>query len=173
MQRLQIADATGVWITLDNVVLDWSRSSLLSGEVVVNELSAATITLARLPTAPDDGLPAPEAAGFALPELPVSVDIDALRADRIVLDPAVLGEAVEGRFQAALSLAGGEGSANLVLERTDGPGKPDRAGRRLFQHDGLSATEPDRGRSPAASPRGCWGCPANLRLTWRSAARVR
>ncbi|MBP9185347.1 MAG: translocation and assembly module protein TamB, partial [Fuscovulum sp.] len=110
MQRLQIADDTGVWITLDDVVLDWSRSSLLSGEVVVNELSAATITLTRLPTAPDDGLPAPEAAGFALPELPVSVDIDALRADRIVLDPAVLGEAVEGRFQAALSLAGGEGS---------------------------------------------------------------
>jgi translocation and assembly module TamB len=121
MQRLQIADDSGVWITLDDVVLDWSRSSLLSGEVVVNELSAATITLARLPTAPDDGLPAPEATPFALPDLPVSVDIDALRADRIVLDPAVLGEPVEGRFQAALSLAGGEGSANLVLERTDGP----------------------------------------------------
>ena len=121
MQRLQIADDSGVWITLDDVVLDWSRSSLLSGEVVVNELSAATITLARLPTAPDNALPAPEAPGFALPDLPVSVDIDALRADRIVLDPAVLGEPVEGRFQAALSLAGGEGSANLVLERTDGP----------------------------------------------------
>ena len=41
--RLEIADDAGVWITLDGVVLDWSRSSLLSGEVVVNELSAETI----------------------------------------------------------------------------------------------------------------------------------
>ncbi len=122
MQRLQIADDTGVWITLDDVVLDWSRSSLLSGEVVVNELSAATITLDRLPVmATDTSLPAPEAGTFALPELPVSVDIGKVEAARIVLGEAVLGEPVEGRFQAALSLMGGEGKAALVLERTDGP----------------------------------------------------
>ncbi len=121
IERLEIADDAGVWITLDEVVLDWSRSSLLSGEVVVNELSADTITVARLPSvAADSALPAPEASGFALPDLPVSVDIGSVEADRIVLGDGVLGEPVEGRFQAALSLAGGEGQAALVLERTDG-----------------------------------------------------
>ena len=108
IERLEIADDAGVWITLDEVVLDWSRSSLLSGEVVVNELSADTITVARLPSvAADSALPAPEASGFALPDLPVSVDIGSVEADRIVLGDGVLGEPVEGRFQAALSLAGG------------------------------------------------------------------
>ncbi len=42
--KLEIADDAGIWITLDGVVLDWSRSSLLSGQVMVNELSAETIT---------------------------------------------------------------------------------------------------------------------------------
>lgn len=121
IQQLQIADDAGVWITLDGVALDWSRSSLLSGEVVVNALTAETITLDRLPVMPaDDSLPAPEAGGFALPELPVSVEIGALTAERIVLGADVLGEAIEGRLDAALTLADGAGKADLVLERTDG-----------------------------------------------------
>jgi translocation and assembly module TamB len=122
IEQIAIADGNGVWITLEDVVLDWSRSSLLSGEVVVNELSAAVITLDRMPEMPqEEGLPAPEAGGFALPELPVSVDIGSVAAARIVLGEAVLGEVVEGRLDAALALAGGEGSGQLVLERTDGP----------------------------------------------------
>ncbi|GAB1361278.1 hypothetical protein MASR1M32_05140 [Rhodobacter sp.] len=87
--RLEIADDQGVWITLDGVVLDWSRSSLLSGEVVVNELSAATITLERIPaTGEDSSLPTPEATPFALPELPVSVEIGKISAPRIILGRA-------------------------------------------------------------------------------------
>ncbi len=119
IERLEIADAAGVWITLEGVVLDWSRSSLLSGEVVVNELSAEVIALARLPKAEAAG-PVPEAAPFALPELPVSIDIGQIAAARIVLGAAVLGEPVEGRLEASLRLAGGEGEAALALERTDG-----------------------------------------------------
>ncbi len=122
IQRIAIADDTGVWITLDEVVLDWSRSSLFSGELVVNELSAGTITLDRMPAlSADGGLPAPEAGGFALPELPVSIDIGSIAAERIVLGEAILGEPLEGRLDARMSLSGGEGSAALVLERTDGP----------------------------------------------------
>jgi len=119
--KLEIADDAGIWITLDGVVLDWSRSSLLSGEVMVNELSAETITLARLPQTAEDDLPSPEATPFALPDLPVSVEIGKVEAARIVLGEPVLGEAVEGRLEASLSLSGGDGKAALVLERTDGP----------------------------------------------------
>lgn len=122
IERLEIADDAGVWITLDEVVLDWTQSSLLSGEVVVDELSATTITLVRLPAMPtDSGAPAPEAAGFSLPDLPVSIQIGKVEAARIVLGEAVLGEPIEGRFDASLSLSGGEGAADMVLERTDGP----------------------------------------------------
>lgn len=119
IERLQIADDAGVWITLDGVVLDWSRSSLLSGEVVINELTAETITLDRMP----DAGPAettPEVTPFALPDLPVSVEIGEISAGRIVLGAPVLGEPVEAVLKASMSLAGGEGKAALDLRRIDG-----------------------------------------------------
>jgi translocation and assembly module TamB len=119
IESLTIADDLGVWITLNDVVLDWSRSSLLSGDLVVNELTAAEILLDRMPVAGDAGLPAPEAAGFSLPDLPVSIDIARLAADRIALGPDVLGEAVTGSLESAVSLANGEGRASLDLRRTD------------------------------------------------------
>lgn len=118
--KLEIADDLGTWVTLDEVVLDWSRSSLLSGSVVVNELSAKTITLERLPVVPASDLPSPESTPFALPELPVSVDIGKVRAEQIRLGKSVLGEPVLGQLDAALTLSGGEGNGGLVLERTDG-----------------------------------------------------
>lgn len=117
IQTLAIADATGVWITLNGVTLDWSRSALLRGVVDVTELSAQEIILTRPPVS--ETAPSPEASGFTLPDLPVSVEIGRIAANRIVLGKAVLGEALEARLGASLSLADGEGRATLVLERTD------------------------------------------------------
>ncbi|MGL5012045.1 MAG: translocation/assembly module TamB domain-containing protein, partial [Paracoccaceae bacterium] len=120
IERLTIADDAGIWITLTDITLDWSRSALLSGELSVSELSAATITIDRAPNTDGTDLPAPEATPFALPELPVSVSIDRVAADRITLGPALLGQPVEGRLEASAQLVSGEGQANLTLERTDG-----------------------------------------------------
>jgi len=118
-QRIQISDAQGVWITLDGVVLDWTRSSLLAGEVVVNELTADRIVLERWPQTDASALPSPEAAGFSLPELPVSVRIGQIAAEDIQLGPTVLGQPVGGRIRASLTLADGAGQATADLERTD------------------------------------------------------
>ncbi len=121
MERLTIADDKGVWITLNGVVLDWSRSALLSGELNVSELSAQEIIIARLPETKESA-PSPEASGFSLPELPVSVQIDRVAAERIELGPEVLGQPVTGTLEASMQLAGGEGQAKLDLVRTgDGP----------------------------------------------------
>lgn len=120
IQSLTIADDTGVWLTLNGVVLDWSRSSLLGGALVVRELSADSILLDRLPqTAADATAPAPEAGGFTLPELPVSIEIGQIAANEIALGPAVLGQAVRASLSASLSLSGGEGTATVDLVRID------------------------------------------------------
>ncbi len=121
IETLTIADDDGIWLTISGATLDWSRSALLSGEVRISEFSAREITLARLPSVPDaDGaIPSPEAAPFSLPELPVSIDIDRIAADRITLGETILGQSFEGTLSAALSLVGGEGSAALDLTRTD------------------------------------------------------
>jgi translocation and assembly module TamB len=122
IEQLTIADDEGVWITLNGVVLDWSRSALLSGVVEVSELSAKEIIVARTPVVGEDATPSPEASGFSLPELPVSISIDRVAADRIVLAPEVLGQDVTGTLEASLQLEGGEGQAVLDLIRTgEGP----------------------------------------------------
>lgn len=116
--QLTIADDNGIWLTLNDIVLDWSRSSLLAGRVSINELTAGEIIVARAPVS-DETMAAPEATGFALPELPVSINISSLQANRVVLGDSILGQPVEGSIQASVSLAGGEGAAELTILRTD------------------------------------------------------
>lgn len=123
MDRLTIADDRGVWMELSGVVLDWNRLAVLSGRIEVNELSAREIVVSRAPLA-DEGpaLPAAEAQPFALPELPVSVAIARVAADRVALGPDLLGQPVEGALEAAVNLSGGEGRARLnILRQGAGP----------------------------------------------------
>jgi len=119
MTRMTIADSDGVWITLNDVALEWNRAALLSGRISVNTLTAGEIIVARPPTRDSNGAVLPEAAGFALPELPVSVEIRQIAAAKISLGAPVLGQALEGRLAASLALIGGEGAVDLMLERTD------------------------------------------------------
>ena len=118
---ITIADAEGVWLTLGGVEIDWSRSALLRRSLEISHLRADRIELHRRPL-PDPGrLPSPEArAPFALPELPLGIAIDEVTARSLVLGHDVLGERVEGEFQARARLADGEGQADLVLRRIDG-----------------------------------------------------
>lgn len=118
LQRMTIADDDGIWLTIEEATLDWSRAALLGGRLEVNELSAAAITLDRLP-APRDRL-APEdaeARGFALPELPVSVSVGKIEAGAVELGEAVLGEAATLSVEGRLELAGGAGEAALAIRR--------------------------------------------------------
>ena len=71
MQRLTIADDEGVWLTIENAELDWTRSALLRGRLEIDALVAERIEVARRPVAVSDG-PQPTTSDFALPELPVS-----------------------------------------------------------------------------------------------------
>jgi len=118
---ITIADPDGIWLRMENLVFDWNRSALLAGRVEIETLSAEVIDLIRLPTAqPNDTAPALEATPFALPDLPVSLDINAVRADEIILTEALLGEPVRARFEGGLTLKGGVGSTDILLERIDG-----------------------------------------------------
>lgn len=123
LDTLSIADEDGVWLRLSDVTLDWSRAALLRGRIEVRQLVAREIAVARPP------LPAPglnpemaEAKPFALPELPVSIAIDDLRADTVILSAPLLGEELRLRVAGALTLGGGEGTANLDARRLDGRG---------------------------------------------------
>ncbi|MCB1408156.1 MAG: translocation/assembly module TamB domain-containing protein [Rhodobacter sp.] len=124
IREITIADAQGVWITLHDVVLDWNRAALLERRVEVNELSARRITVARLPgTATEDAtaLPSPTASeGFRLPELPVAVQIGAVTAETVILDPAVTGQQAQFTLTGSAQLEGRQGTAQFDAHRTDG-----------------------------------------------------
>ena len=118
--RLTIADEDGIWLTLEDVTLDWNRSALLRGRLEVESLTAGRLDLPRLPITPEDALPEAEAAPFSLPELPVSVQIDTFAIDRISLGAALFGEAAELTVSASARLNDAEGDVRLQAERIDG-----------------------------------------------------
>ena len=121
--RMTIADDQGVWITLENGALQWSRSALLSRRIQINELSAERIILPRLPGAgaTDRSAPQPEAREFSLPQLPVSVNIDRIAVGRVELGQAVMGQQAVLAIDGSMNLANGEGGTKLAIDRVDGP----------------------------------------------------
>ncbi len=127
--ELTIADDEGVWLTLRDAELDWSRAALLRGNLSVETLVAGELIVARLPVpaAADSALPelpdAPkaEASGFSLPELPVSIRIDRLAIERAELGETVLGQEAVLGLEGGVQLAGGEGKVDLETRRLDGP----------------------------------------------------
>lgn len=125
LDSMTIADDEGVWLTLTDAELDWNRGALFRGRIEVAKLTAGEILLPRLPVAQDGEAPTPEATGFRLPELPVSIQIDEISADRVALGAPVLGVEIEVSAAGAMSLESGEGTANLGIARLDGRGKVD------------------------------------------------
>ncbi|MCB1331260.1 MAG: hypothetical protein KDK28_18205, partial [Maritimibacter sp.] len=119
MQRLTVADDDGVWLTIENAELDWTRSALLTGRLEIDALTAERIEVARAPVAVSDG-PQPATSDFALPELPVSINIGEISADSLVLGEPLLGMPVELSLQGSGRLEDGAGEAAVTLERIDG-----------------------------------------------------
>lgn len=118
--ELTIADGEGVWLRLSGLVLDWNRAALLRGRVEVSELTVEEIEVIRAPV-PDPSLPAAEAStGFSLPDLPIAVQIGRIAAARVALGETLIGQPVEISLEGNAALEGGQGSAELSIDRIDG-----------------------------------------------------
>ena len=120
LEELTVADAQGVWLRVQGASLVWSRAALLTGRLNVNELTVERVELTRLPeseqtVSPEDS----QATQFSLPDLPVSVDVQELRAGAVILQEAVLGSAAELALDGQFRLADGAAQAQLDIRRTD------------------------------------------------------
>ncbi|MFG6564825.1 translocation/assembly module TamB domain-containing protein [Sulfitobacter sp. 1A13421] len=118
--RMTIADDDGIWLTLDDVVLDWNRSALLRGRLEVEQLTAGRLDVERLPVSNEVDLPDAEAKPFALPELPVSIEIADFSVDEINLGEPILGEAAQLSVSANARLTDTVGIVDFQARRTDG-----------------------------------------------------
>ena len=120
VDEITIADDKGIWITLHGVTLDWNRAALLGGRLEISELSADEIDLPRAPAVAEDAGPTPEASGFSLPDLPVSVDIGTIKAGKVSLGEALFGAAAVISLDGTARLKDGAGTARLDVRRIDG-----------------------------------------------------
>ena len=121
IKQITVSDDDGVWLTLNDAVLDWNRLALIKGQFSVNTLSAGEIIVARAPKPTDAPKELPEAAAspFQVPELPVAIDIGDLRVDRLQLDKPVVGRAAELSLNGSLNLADGTLASKLTVTRLD------------------------------------------------------
>ncbi|MEO1745500.1 MAG: translocation/assembly module TamB domain-containing protein [Pseudomonadota bacterium] len=118
-ESITLADREGIWLTIVEPQLIWSRSALLGGRLEIERLTATRIDVAR-PPAPVPNRPDMQATSFQVPELPVAVQIDALVAEQVSLAEGVLGPAVVFSVDGRLALEGGGLDARLALQRLDG-----------------------------------------------------
>ena len=99
IDRLEVADRGGVWLSIRRLAVDWRSIELWRRRVHITRLSASTISLLRRPAPlPSQGSGAGGPGGS-----PVSARIDALDA-RIVLTPAFALRRGDYLVRAALDL---------------------------------------------------------------------
>ena len=120
VERVELRDKDGIWLSLDDAQVRWSFSSLFTGRVRVEEVKAAKIDVVRLPLPTEQAVKSSSSSKFGIP---VGVDIDALSVDDLHVGPA-LG-VVDSHWKLAGSgLLTADGSASrfkLDMNRTDGP----------------------------------------------------
>ncbi len=121
--EISIADADGIWLRITNARIVWTRSALLRKELRVETLSAETIDLIRLPN-PDSGgsLPSAEAKPFAIPDLPILVDIGEVSANEINFEQAFLGVEAAATLTASVRIDETGLLLDVEMDRTDGIG---------------------------------------------------
>jgi len=117
VERIEIGDRDGVYLTLRDVRLDVSATALLARRLHIRSLSFAEIDMTRNSTAPST---TPVTEYFKVPHLPVGVILDRLSIGRLALGPGVLGESLVATVEGNAQLAGETARVALDLHRTDG-----------------------------------------------------
>lgn len=118
---ITIADQAGVWLEITKPVLIWNRTALFRGRLEVESLEAERIDFKRKALA-DESLPSPEAGSFAIPDLPVAVELEKLSVPIIAFGPTVFGLETEASLNGSVTLEGGSLELNLDIQRLDGSG---------------------------------------------------
>lgn len=115
VERIEVADPSGTWLAVDDLVLAWQPLALFAGRLHVDEISAATVDVSRLPPASEEPAADQTAGPPRLPSLPLAVRINRLGIDELKLAEAVAGRpmrlGIEGKVAAADG--GGHGGGRL------------------------------------------------------------
>lgn len=146
---ITIADQAGIWLEIISPQLIWNRSALFRGRLEIESLEAERIDFKRKALA-DERLPSPEASSFAIPDLPVAIELESLNVPVIAFGPTVFGLETEASLNGSVELEDGSLDMNLNIQRLDGSGgsflidADYRAGDRTLALD-VDLQEPENG----------------------------
>lgn len=99
VDRVEVADAKGVYATVDGLVADWSPTDLLALKANIDLLSAARVSLERMP---ESSAPASSSQGSST--LPVAIDLKRLSLPEVALGPALTGKGETLSAEASLEV---------------------------------------------------------------------
>ena len=147
--QIQVSDAKGPYVTVSNLVLDWSPLKLLGRTAQVDDLRAERVDFARLPQS--ESKTTGSSGAFSLP---VRVDVRHLHIDQAVIGAPVAGVAATLAVDGAADLPSlTQGTVQLDVRRLDSPGHYALNGRVTADdiRATLNADEPARGLISSAA----------------------
>ncbi|HWK95309.1 MAG TPA: translocation/assembly module TamB domain-containing protein [Pseudolabrys sp.] len=111
---IKIADRNGVWLEIDRVQFNWTRSALLFRKLQIDKLQIGTVRYLR-PALPNEQ---PEAVSKEplLPELPLKVEIKDFGLKELALGAPVLGTAASVSATGAATLGNPAEGLNLRFD---------------------------------------------------------
>lgn len=113
--ELALRDPKGTWLQIDNLRVDWSPFALLRGVAHVARLDATRVVVLRQPEA--------ETKRGGSVGLPVGIDIDAFRIDRLELPAKIAGKPAALAVQGDVQLGSlDSGHAMVSAQRLGAPG---------------------------------------------------
>jgi translocation and assembly module TamB len=125
IRNFTLSDPTGVFLESPEVRVDWRPIRYFANHVDVRSATAATMTVRKLPAfkvVPDTGEP-------LLPDL--DIDVDALRVDRLIFEPAVAGQRQEARLTGKIAIADRRAQVTANAETIGADAKGDAIALRL------------------------------------------
>jgi translocation and assembly module TamB len=119
--RIDFSDSIGVWLSIENAELNWTRSALLLKQIKVKTLAADKITFFRKPVAGENTI-SPKAGTFRIPELPVSVSIQKISAKELVLEDTLFDRATRFQLTGSIEISEGNMDVSMKAHDLDNPG---------------------------------------------------
>jgi translocation and assembly module TamB len=116
VDRIDIGDRDGIYLTAHDFAFDISPAALLAGQLHFRSLTFAEVDEERPTTAPST---TPWIDYLKVPHLPIGVVLDRFSIGRLVLAPPVLGESLVATVEGKARVAGETAQLALDLHRTD------------------------------------------------------
>jgi translocation and assembly module TamB len=121
----EVHDADSLWLSADDVALQWSPSRLASKRLQIQLLRVGRIELRRLPTSSTSREDSSEPF-----KLPVRVDVAQVEIDELAIGVPLAGVAASVSIQGSVRAASlQEAEAALTVSRLDAPGSYQFSGR--------------------------------------------